>query len=449
MNISTETIAAICTPPGDGGVAMIRLSGSRAIEISNKIFSKDISLLESHKMTYGQFLDGDQKEVDRGLIVVMRAPNSYTGEDVVELFCHGGSLITKKVLDCVIKAGANPAAPGEFTQRAYLNKKMDLAQAEAVQSLICAQNEYALKMAADQLEGHLSKKITQMQKKLIDQAAILEAWVDFPEEGIEFSSLDEIKAHLGLILDEIKALIDSYDNGRILKEGFSICLLGKPNVGKSSLLNQLLKKERAIVTPIAGTTRDLIEETILIDGMQYHLIDTAGIRKVDEEIEKEGIARALKAAQKADLVLLVLDAGAPLTKEDQNLLEEVQNQKTLIVWNKIDLNSVEQKVFENQVEISAKTSQNIESLYQKISQMMVQKVHLKDQIYLTEVRHKDALKKAYEYLLKVTEGLDVEASPEWLSFDLKSALGSLSQIIGFDVTESILSSIFSKFCIGK
>lgn len=352
-------------------------------------------------------------------------------------------------MNCTINAGAQAAAPGEFTQRAYLNKKMDLAQAEAVQSLISAKNEYALKMAADQLEGHLSKKIMEMQKSLVDQAAVLEAWVDFPEEGIEFCTLDEITTHLASILDSIKSLIDSYDNGKLLKEGFSICLLGRPNVGKSSLLNQLLKKERAIVTPIAGTTRDLIEETIFIDGMQYHLIDTAGIRKVDEVIEKEGISRALIAAEKADLILLVLDATKSLTQEDQELIDQIKNKKIIAIWNKIDLDSVEHETFEHQVEISAKTSQNIEKLYQKITEVMVQKVHLKDQIYLTELRHKEALTSAYNHLKSVVDGLKENSSPEWLSFDLKAALSSLSQIIGFDVTESILSSIFSKFCIGK
>ncbi len=337
MNELIDTIAAICTPSGDGGVAMIRISGPNSIEVSNKIFSKNTYQLETHKMSYGKFLDSNKNEVDQGLLVVMRAPQSYTGEDVVEIFCHGGALITKKVLECAIKAGARPAAAGEFTQRAYLNKKMDLAQAEAVQSLISAKNEYALKMAADQLEGHLSKKIKEMQKNLIDQAAVLEAWVDFPEEGIEFCTLDEITAHLKGTLEAIKALIESYDNGQILKEGFSICLLGRPNVGKSSLLNQLLKKERAIVTPIAGTTRDLIEETIFIDGMQYHLIDTAGIRKVNEVIEKEGISRALTAAKKADLILLVLDATKALTQEDQELIGQIKDKKVIVIWNKIDL----------------------------------------------------------------------------------------------------------------
>lgn len=379
----------------------------------------------------------------------MKAPHSYTGEDIVELFCHGGHLITKKVLNCVFQRGAKAAGPGEFTQRAFLNKKMDLTQAEAVQSLISAQNEYALKIAADQLEGHLSRKIENLKQKLIDQTAILEAWVDFPEEGIEFCTLDEIKEHLQKVSGEMSHLIRSYDDGQMLKEGFSLCLLGRPNVGKSSLLNQMLKKERAIVTPIAGTTRDLIEETLFIDGMQYRIMDTAGIRQAEEIIEKEGIDRALKASQKADLVLLVLDASSPLTQEDEALIERLKKQKMLVVWNKIDISDLKQKVFEQEVKISAKEGFQIDSLYQKISEILLDKVDCQDQVYLTEVRHKEALMQAQIHLEAVLEGLNKNISPEWLSYDLKSSLKALSQIIGFDLTEDVLTSIFKNFCIGK
>ncbi len=444
-----ETIAAICTPPGNGGVAMIRLSGPQAIEIASQIFSKEVKDLSPYRMTFGEFLDKERKVVDHGLLVVMKAPHSYTGEDIVELFCHGGHLITKKVLNCVFQRGAKAAGPGEFTQRAFLNKKMDLTQAEAVQSLISAQNEYALKIAADQLEGHLSRKIENLKQKLIDQTAILEAWVDFPEEGIEFCTLDEIKEHLQKVSGEMSHLIRSYDDGQMLKEGFSLCLLGRPNVGKSSLLNQMLKKERAIVTPIAGTTRDLIEETLFIDGMQYRIMDTAGIRQAEEIIEKEGIDRALKASQKADLVLLVLDASSPLTQEDEALIERLKKQKMLVVWNKIDISDLKQKVFEQEVKISAKEGFQIDSLYQKISEILLDKVDCQDQVYLTEVRHKEALMQAQIHLEAVLEGLNKNISPEWLSYDLKSSLKALSQIIGFDLTEDVLTSIFKNFCIGK
>lgn len=451
MNQMKTTIAAICTPPGDGGVAMIRISGLNALEVAQKIFSKDLSTIVSHQLIYGKFINDEKKEIDHGLLVIMKAPNSYTGEDVVELFCHGGRLITKKVLQIVIDAGAIIANPGEFTQRAYLNQKMDLAQAEAVQSLISAQNDYALKIAKQQLEGKLSLKIKQLQANLIDQAAILEAWVDFPEEGIEFCSLDEIIHHLERIESELSQLIASYHDGQSLVEGFSLCLLGSPNVGKSSLMNALLKKERAIVTPIAGTTRDLLEETLLIQGMQFRLVDTAGIRQVDEIIEKEGIERALKRANEVDLILLVLDASQRLSDADRKLINQVQDKKVLVIWNKSDIASLQKEgiPFENQIEVSAKTGLGIDVLCQKMVDLTLCVNPSLDQIYLTELRHKNALEEASGYLKEVIVGLKEQKSPEWLSFDLKSSLKSLSSVIGFDITENILSSIFSKFCIGK
>lgn len=449
MSESRDTITAICTAPGDGGVAMIRISGKKAIEIGHQIFSKDLLNAASNQLIYGQFLNRERKVVDFGLIVKMVSPNSYTGEDVVEIFCHGGRLITQKVLQCALDAGARAAKPGEFTKRAYLNQKMDLSQAEAVQSLISAQNEYALKIANQQLEGQLSKKIKNLQQNLIDQAAILEAWVDFPEEGIEFCSLEEIIENLKLSLHNIKKLLETYHDGQAIKNGFSICLIGSPNVGKSSLMNQLLKKERAIVTPIAGTTRDLLEETLIIDGMQYRLIDTAGIRSSSDIIEEEGIKRAHKASKNADLILFVLDQSRALTQKENEMINELKNKKVLFIWNKNDLDSYQNPLFENEVKISAKTGKGIDILYKKISEILLLDVYLGDQIYLTEVRHKEALQKAYEFLEKVILGLENDISPEWLTFDLKASLNSLGQIIGMDITENILSNIFSKFCIGK
>ncbi len=448
MSLRKETIAAICTPSGDGGVAMIRISGECALQVANALFSKDVLKLASHQMVYGRFCDVDKKTLDQGLLVVMKAPNSYTGEEVVEIFCHGGRLITQKVLERTFEAGAKPAQPGEFTQRAYLNKKMDLAQAEAVQLLISAQNEYALKMAQSQLEGELSKSIRAMQEKLVEQAAILEAWVDFPEEGIEFCSLEDIIAALNICLNQMATLIHTFRDGQALKEGFSICLLGKPNVGKSSLMNRLLKKDRAIVTDIAGTTRDLLEEAFFIQGMKYRLIDTAGIRKTDQIVEEIGIERALKASKNADLTLLVLDASTPFSSEDQKLLKSVGNH--LVVWNKIDLKKepLEPQLLDA-IEISAKTGRGFESLCAQILEKTLPKAACQDQIFLTEARHKKSLQEAYDHLKKVIDGLESGQSAEWLSYDLKSSLRSLSEIMGMDITESILSNIFAKFCIGK
>lgn len=446
---SKETIAAVCTPLGDGGVAMIRLSGDQAVEIGNQIFSKDLLTVSSHKLIYGHFLNLKNEEVDSGLIVKMLSPNSYTGEDVVEIYCHGGRLITQKVLQCTLDAGATLAKPGEFTQRAYLNQKMDLTQAEAVQSLISAQNEYALKIANKQLEGQLSKKIKSIQKKIIDEAAILEAWVDFPEEGIEFCSMDELKESLEISLQKIKLLLKTYDQGQAVKNGFTLSLLGAPNVGKSSLMNQLLKKDRAIVTPIAGTTRDMIEETLLIDGMAYQLIDTAGVRDSEDMIEEEGIKRAIQASKSADLVLFVLDSSRELNLREKELINEVRNQKVLYVCNKCDLKEVLNPNFCHQIKISAKSGFGLDALYQKISEMMLSNIQLDDQVFITEKRHKKSLEEASNCLKNVIDGLENQMSPEWLTFDLKNVLKNLSNIMGLDITEDILSSIFSKFCIGK
>ncbi len=451
MNSKQSTIAAIATPPGDGGVAIIRLSGSEAVAFANPIFSKNILEFESNKLYFGSILNADQTVLDQGMLVVMRAPHSYTGEEVVEIHCHGGHFLSKKILQRVLDLGAQIAKPGEFTERAFLNGKMDLSQAEAVQTLISAKNDYALKSATEQLEGSLSKKIKTLQKDLIESAAVLEAWVDFPEEGIEYMSFQELVEGLQSVQSEMKALIKSYDNGRILHEGFTICLIGKPNVGKSSLMNALLKKERALVTPIAGTTRDTIEEALLIDGITYRLIDTAGIRQTDELVEKMGIERASKSIEEADLILLVLDSSAPLTQEDKDLITKLKDQKVLVLWNKSDLKQAKQEElpFKETLQISAQKGDGLDRLYSSIPKLLMGEINLTSEIYLTEIRHKDALEEANKLLEKVIHELQKESSPEWMTFDLKSCLRSLSSIIGMDITENILSSIFSKFCIGK
>lgn len=453
MEASKSTIAAIATPPGDGGVAILRLSGPEAQTIANHAFSKDVLSMPSNTLCYGNIL-GSQKEIlDQGMCVVMRAPHSYTGEDVVELHCHGGHYLTKNILKALLEMGATPAGPGEFTERAFLNGKLDLAQAEAVQSLISAKNQYALKNASEQLDGALSSKIRSMQEKLLDQAAILEAWVDFPEEGIEYTSLEEIIRLLKEIQQEMSRLIESYECGRALIEGFTLCLVGQPNVGKSSLMNQLLKKERALVTPIAGTTRDTLEEVLNIDGVSYRLIDTAGLRETDELVEKLGIERTTKSYQAADLVLLVLDATQSISQEEEKLIEELQarKQKVLVLWNKMDLESAQTKPLslKEQIEMSAKSGEGLEALYKKIPELLLDTGALSNEIHLTQLRHKEALIRGLDHLNRVIEGLETEASPEWMTFDLKEALKALSTIIGMDITESILSNIFSRFCIGK
>ena len=332
-----ETIAAIATPPGEGGVAIVRISGKDAFNIAAPIFSGPLHTYKSHTAHYGQIKDLQGLPIDDVLVLVMRAPRSYTGEDTVEVHCHGGSLISRRVLEVIIEAGARAARPGEFTFKAFVNGKIDLAQAEAVQSLISAKNEYAMHAAEGQLKGSLSAKIISFQEQLTLLAAILEAWVDFPEEGLEFTTMEELSKDLEAVFDSMLALINTFHDGKILCDGLSLCLVGCPNVGKSSLMNALLDKDRAIVSHIPGTTRDILEDQMRINGLNLRLLDTAGIRDTEELVEKEGIRRSKEAMAQADLILLVLDSSKGLDEEDHRLINEAPPHKTIAVWNKTDL----------------------------------------------------------------------------------------------------------------
>src|SRR3990167_9170965 len=318
---NNDPIAAIATPPGVGAIAVIRLSGPGAIAIADAVFSKKISTCQTHTAHYGKVLNSERKAIDHVLLLVMKAPRSYTGEDTIEISCHGGSLIAQKILSRLYEAGARPASPGEFSLRAFLNGKIDLAQAEAVQTLIAAKNEQAMQQAERQLEGVLSQTIASFQKELTEVAAILEASVDFPEEGLHFSEKEEIEAMLKTSLQKMVKLQKTFSEGKVLQEGITLCLIGAPNVGKSSLMNALLGYNRAIVTDIAGTTRDLLQEDLRFGGLHFHLTDTAGIRTTEEVIEKEGIRRSTKAMEEADLILIVLDASRPLSSSDCELLK--------------------------------------------------------------------------------------------------------------------------------
>ncbi len=442
-----DTVAAVATPPGEGGIAVIRISGNAALAVAEKIFSGPVRDYASHTVHFGKILNDKRETVDEVLLVPMLGSRSYTGEDTVEIHCHGGSLITKKVLYTVLTAGARAAYPGEFTFKAYMNGKLDLAQAEAVQALIGAQNELALHAAENQLQGALSKKIAHFQERLFDTAAILEAWVDFPEEGLEFASLEEIVTSLETVLDEMVALSNTFDNGKMIHEGLSLCLVGSPNVGKSSLMNALLGKERAIVTPIAGTTRDLLEENMRLGNLHFRLIDTAGIRETEEIIEQEGIRRSKKALQEADLVLLVLDATKGI--EDLSLIEAAP-EKTITIWNKIDLPHADLPSFTNTVAVSAKERIGLEELHEMIESVIWKKgPPSKQEVVITNLRHRQALTQAISSLVTLIEGLKTGVSPEFLSSDMRRTLVELGTIIGKNITEDILSAIFSKFCIGK
>ena len=447
-----ETIAAVATPPGEGGIAVIRISGNRAVDVAEQVFSGPVRSYQSHTAHYGHIRNSKGISVDTGLLLVMLGNRSYTGEDTVEIHCHGGSLITRQVLDVVLQAGARAALPGEFTFKAFINGKIDLAQAEAVQELIGAKNEKALTAAESQLQGALSEKIFRFQKELTDIAAILEAWVDFPDEGLEFASMEEIISKLEEISNQMQLLAETFHDGKILHDGISMCLIGCPNVGKSSLMNALLDKDRAIVTPIPGTTRDILEDHLRLNGLNFRLIDTAGIRENAEIIEQEGIRRSKEAMSKADLILLVLDAHRGINEEDKRLLELVPEDRTIVIWNKTDLphNGSSALDFPHIVSLSAKTKSGIEMLHRLIDQVIWKKgPPSKDEILITNVRHKEALSQAIDACGRVVQGLSMGVSPEFISIDMRHSLLELGKIIGRDISEDILSAIFSKFCIGK
>ena len=441
-----ETIAAICTPPGMGALSVIRLSGKEAFLYAEQIFSGKVSSYPSHTAHVGKILAASGEVIDEVVLLVMYEGRSFTGENTVELMCHGGVHVTQKVLARVFEVGARAANPGEFTERAYRNGRIDLAQAEAIQELIAAKNDQALLAAEKQLSGRLSISIKDLQKTITDITAILEAWVDYPEEGLEFATKEEILDHLERTKGKMARLMESFYDGKKVVQGASLCLLGSPNVGKSSLLNALLNEERAIVTDIPGTTRDLLHEELRIKGYTFRLTDTAGIRETAEIIEEEGIKRSQKAAEKADLVLLILDATREISVEEKRWIKEFP--KALVVYNKADLPHLPPS--HPGVVISAKEHQGLEELKEAIVTLAYPSVEThNDQILLTQERHFLALKNATSSLCTVIQGLKTEISPEFLVFDLRSSLKELSQILGTNITEDILGAIFEKFCVGK
>ena len=446
-----KTCAAIATAPGEGGIAVIRISGTDAISVAAKICRGPVESYKSHTARYTKVQTPGGVVIDDVLVLVMRAPRSFTGEDTVEIHCHGGNLIPKQILEAAISAGASPALGGEFSFKAFMNGKIDLLQAEAIQAKIAAKNELALSAACEQMEGTLSKKVSKWQEELFNIAAIFEAWVDFPEEGLEFSSFSEVNSRLQSVRDEIQHLVGTFCRGRIISEGIAVCIVGSPNVGKSSLLNALVGKERAIVSDIAGTTRDIVEDQIRLNGLHLRLIDTAGIRETSEVIEQEGIRRSKRAVESSDIVLLVLDVTREYNKEA--FFDELPKEKTIAIWNKVDLEHVQplpELPFEHVAMVSAKAESGFDMLHKAIDSIIWKAdSNRQSEAIVTSYRHKEALDNAIEAINRVLNGLEAGVSCEFIAFDMRQALSSLGIIIGTDVTDEIITAVFSSFCLGK
>ena len=452
-----DTIAAISTPKGEGGIAIIRISGDKSFEILDKIFVKKNpnANLGFYKLNYGFIKDGE-KTVDEVMAVRLKAPKSYTCEDIVEINCHGGTLVSEKVLELVLRNGARHAESGEFTKRAFMNGRIDLSQAEAVMDIIQGKTEKSVSLSLDQLRGDLRDKVNQFKKVLLDITAHVNVVLDYPEEGIDDPLPAELRNNLEKVYEEANRLIDSYDTGKKIKEGIKTVIVGKPNVGKSTLLNALLHEERAIVTHVAGTTRDVIEEIINIKGVPLVLVDTAGIRKTDDIVENIGVEKSKQFIGKADLVLLVLDASKELENEDIEVINQIKEnkKKVIVLLNKIDLNkkiNLEGHNLENIVEISAKDNIGIEDMQEKIYSYIVEEdvENSSEKLIITNIRHKTALEKTKDAIKNIFETIDMGLPMDLISVDLKEALDSLSEITGEISSEDILDHVFGNFCVGK
>jgi tRNA modification GTPase len=448
--IQEDTIAAVATPPGIGALSVIRLSGPDSINIAGKVFTgkKPLSEAESHTIHYGKILDGSEI-IDDVVVSLFRKPNSYTGEESVEITSHGNPFIQSKLLELLIRQGVRLADPGEFTRRAYLNNRMDLAQAEAVADLISSSSQISLKGARNQLDGLLSSKVKGLRDSLVNTSSLIELELDFAEEDIEFVNQAEVSKQVGLILNEIEGLLRTFTFGKFLREGINTAIVGKPNTGKSSLLNYLLKESRAIVSSTPGTTRDIIREDLLVDGLLFRLFDTAGIRTSVDEIEIEGVSRSRNAVKNADLVIFMYDG---LEEFPQELYQEIlglhKRKEIMLVLNKIDLK--DDASVKPEVRISAKTGQGVEDLLQAMKQRaFTNSNYTEKSIIVTNIRHKECLERAAIYLANAKKAADENLSGEFIASDMRNAVESLSEIIGEVTTNDILNNIFMNFCIGK
>ena len=460
--MNTDTIAAIATAMSNSGIGIIRVSGNESIEIVDHVFKnskKENSLkrYKSHTIHYGFIYDED-KILDEVMVSVFKSPHSFTTEDTVEINCHGGILVLQKILELLIKNGARLAEPGEFTKRAFLNGRIDLSEAEAVMDVISSQNEMALQSSVKQLQGSVSDKVKELRSEIIYEIAFIESALDDPEHISLDGFTERLENKIEFLNSSVDKLLSTAENGKMIREGIRTVIVGKPNAGKSSLLNLLAGEEKAIVTEIAGTTRDIIEENINLKGIHLHIIDTAGIRKSDDVVEQIGVEKAKKYTADADLVIYVIDSSVPLDQNDYDIMEMIREKKCIILFNKTDMESLvsfddlKDKTDDSHImiKISAKENTGIDDFEKAVEKMFFQgKIRENDEVMITNMRHKEALLEVKESLLQVKKSLDAGMPEDFYSIDLMSAYQSLGRIIGEETSEDLVNEIFSKFCMGK
>ncbi len=457
-----DTIAAIATAPGEAGIGIVRISGEKSIDIIDKIFrskeGKKLSQYKPRRITYGYIIDPDKGEkIDEVLVSYMKAPNTYTREDIVEINCHGGMISVKKILGLVLKSGARIANPGEFTKRAFLNGRIDLVQAEAIMDLISAKTEKGFDVALNQLEGFLSKEVREIRERLLKMLAHIQVSIDFSEEDIDEITLDNLSENSKEVEKSIRKLLDTSHTGKIIREGLSTVIVGKPNVGKSSLLNALIGESRAIVTDVPGTTRDTIEEHFSVKGIPLRLIDTAGIRETEDIVERMGVERSKELFNLADLIIVMLDASSDLTEEDLEIMDLIGYRKALIIINKTDLpqkldvDKVRDIIGDKDIiEISILENIGIEKIEEALIDMVYQgEVKAKDSLLVTNIRHKNALERALNSIKDAIKAIEEQLPLDFIEVDIKDTWEALGEITGDAVGEDLLDHIFENFCIGK